>query len=742
MNVRRRLAALNRLSSELSSSLDPVQILNYAVQELYQTIRCSAVSGLLFEGEGLAFLQAEYPATGLELPLAVPDNPLFLRLRESLGVYSSEDVSQEPGLEQLADLFERFQTRGLLILPVTTGSELHGLMLAHETTPHPFEADELELALTVSNQVAIAIQNARLFAETRSLTEDLEERVNQRTSELEKEHHRIEILLRIITELSASLDLSQVLSRTLEVLNEILDAEQITVLITRDGGRTLHRIASVGYTNPTPEEGAVTPFNTGEGLAGWVIENRQSVLIDDVLKDDRWVQLPGSPNEHRSALAVPLLIGAEALGTMLLFHHQTAHFSTEHLDLVQAAGNQVAVAVNNAELYRLIRDQAEDLGVMLRNQQVETSRSKAILEAVADGVLVTDAKKRVTLFNQSAEEILSLDRSQVQGKSLEHFTGLFGRAARSWMETIDTWSQDPEFAQDSETYAEQIDLENGRVVAVRLSPVSMRDDFLGTVSIFQDITHQVEVDRLKSEFVATVSHELRTPMTSIKGYVEVLLMGAAGELNEQQTRFLEVVKENTDRLTVLVNDLLDISRIELGRIVLSRQALDLNEIIDQALMDLSLRSREDEKPIKVYKEIDPGLPRVYGDVERVLQILSNLLDNAYHYNTADGHIIVRASLLDDLVQISVIDTGVGIPPEEQSHVFERFYRGESPLILGVSGTGLGLSIVQSLVAMHGGEIWLESSGVLGEGSTFSFTLPVYIPQEEMKVKEYGEDFNR
>ncbi len=737
-----RLAALNRLSSELSSSLDPVEILNFAVQELYKTITCSAVAGLLFEGEGKIFLQAEYPLTGQELPQAVSDNPLFDRLRESLGVYSSQDVSQEPDLESLTVLFERFKTRGLLILPVTTGSELHGLLLANEPEPHRFETDELELALTVSNQVAIAIQNARLYAETRSLSEDLEERVNQRTSELEKEHQRIEILLRIITELSASLDLDQVLSRTLGVLNEILDAEQITVLITRDGGQTLHRIASVGYTVPTPEDGIATPFTAGEGLAGWVIANRQAALIDDVLVDKRWVQLPGITTAHRSALAVPLMIGAEALGTMLLFHPEKAHFSPEHLDLVQAAGNQVAVAVNNAELYRLIRDQAEDLGVMLRNQQVETSRSKAILEAVADGVLVTDAEKRVTLFNHSAEEILGLDRSRVQGKSLEHFSGLFGKAARSWMETIDAWSQDPESSQESDTYTEQITLENGHVVAVRLAPVGLRDDFLGTVSIFQDITHQVEVDRLKSEFVATVSHELRTPMTSIKGYVEVLLMGAAGELSEQQYRFLEVVKENTDRLTVLVNDLLDISRIESGRIVLSRQALDLNEVVDQALMDLSLRSREDEKPVKIKKEVDPGLPRVYGDLERVLQIMSNLLENAYYYNTAEGHITVRASALGDKVQIDVIDTGVGIPVEEQPRVFERFYRGESPLILGVSGTGLGLSIVQSLVAMHGGDIWLESPGVLGEGSVFSFTLPVYTPLEEMKVKAYGEDINR
>src|SRR3990172_8873084 len=129
------------------------------------------------------------------------------------------------------------------------------------------------------------------------------------------------------------------------------------------------------------------------------------------------------------------------------------------------------------------------------------------------------------------------------------------------METIRNWSEGSIAYETGETFAEQLDLENGRVVLVHLAPVILQNDFLGTVSIFRDITHEVEVDRLKSEFVATVSHELRTPMTSIKGYVEILLMGAAGKLTDQQSHFLEVVKQNTERLAILVNDLLDVSRI-------------------------------------------------------------------------------------------------------------------------------------------------------------------------------------
>jgi PAS domain S-box-containing protein len=724
------LARLNHLSMELSTSLNVEPTLALAARELAQAIPCETVSAVLFTEASKGTVMEEYPQAASPLPTHLAEIPLFERLRQSLGVYNSEEIDQDSELDGIKDFLAQRSTRSLLILPLATGSELHGFFLIHSQQLHRFDSEEVDLARTISNQAAIAVQNAQLFAETRSLTQDLEKRVAERTSELAKEHKRTETLLRIITELSASLDLDQVLSRTLRVLNEVVDARQITVLIARPGERKLHRMASVGYTTPTPEEGSPTRFDTDQGLAGWVISSRKPALIPDLREDTRWEPSEDPPMpEHRSALAVPLMIGAEALGCMLLLHPEPRHFSEEHLELVQAAGNQVAVAVNNAELYRLIRDQAEDLGGMLRQQQVETSRSRAILEAVADGVLVTDAVKRITLFNASAEQILGLDRKQILGKSLGHFTGLFGKAAQSWRATIDTWSQDPQSYQSGETYAEQITLENGLVVSVHLAPVILRNDFLGTVSIFTDITHQVEVDRLKSEFVATVSHELRTPMTSIQGYAEILLMGAAGALDEQQRQFLEIIKMNTRRLSVLVNDLLDVSRIESGRVTLNTQALDLATLSDEVMKELETRARKDHKNITIDRDIPAGLPPALGDPERVRQIIHNLLENAYLYNYPDGTITVRIRPMETHLQMDIQDSGIGIPLADQERVFERFFRGESPLTLGVSGTGLGLSIVQNLVWMHHGEIWLESAGKPGKGSTFSFTLPIYTSSE-------------
>jgi len=423
------------------------------------------------------------------------------------------------------------------------------------------------------------------------------------------------------------------------------------------------------------------------------------------------------------------MVGEEVIGAIMVFHRQVGFFSEEQMSLVQAIGNQVAVAINNARLYELIRDQAERLGSMLRNEQVEASRQQAILEAVADGVLVTDPSNVITFLNSSTEHILNFKAQEVLGKPLEDFVGLFGNAALTWMNTIHVWSEDPSTFWAGDTYAEQLTLETGRVVLVHLAPVIWRNEFLGTVSIFRDITHEVEVDRLKSEFVATVSHELRTPMTSIKGYVDVLLMGAAGAMTENQTHFLEIVRNNTDRLNILVNDLLDISRIEAGRVALSIQAIDLREVADDVVADILRRTQEENKTMGLTLDVEPGLPRVAGDLERVRQIMGNIVDNSYRYTPPDGQISIHIHVVDGYVQVDVKDNGIGIQPDEQGRIFERFYRGENPLVLATSGTGLGLPIVKQLVEMHRGKIWFVSSGVPGDGSTFSFTLPIHKTEE-------------
>jgi GAF domain-containing protein/two-component sensor histidine kinase len=604
-----------------------------------------------------------------------------------------------------------------LLVPIQSGETRLGLLLLdHFTTPAAFSAEDEALIVSLAQQTAVAIQNARLTA-------GLEKRVQERTTELTLEKRNTETLLTVITELSSSLDLGQVLNRTLTVLNNAVEADQSAIFLAKEGALLPYFRSTSDRSNLALSDGWMVTLPETE-LVDRVLKQRQSVLVEDLVHDPRFLKAPPDPHlPYRCALGVLLVMGEEVLGVLLLYSARLNSFNPGQVSLVEAAARQISVSLNNAELYNLIRDQAENLGGLLRDQQIEASRSRAILEAVADGVLVTDAGNRITLFNASAERNLDLQASQVLGQSLEQFSGLFGHSGRSWMHTIHLWSSDPKSYQPGETYSDQITVEKGKIIAIHLAPVFLRSQFLGTVSIFRDISHEVQVDRLKSEFVANVSHELRTPMTSIKGYVEIMLMGASGPITDQQRHVLEVVKNNAQRLNILVNDLLDVSRIEAGRVTLSFEALDLGEMAQEAGNELVRRSREENKPMSVTLDVQPGLPMVEGDAVRVRQILNNLASNAFNYTPENGKVIIRLHSRDDQVQVDVEDSGIGIAKADQGRIFERFYRGEDPLVLATSGTGLGLSIVKSLVEMHHGQIWFSSSGEPGQGSVFSFTLP-------------------
>jgi GAF domain-containing protein/sensor histidine kinase regulating citrate/malate metabolism len=725
-----QLTTINRASYEIGLSLD--------AEEIYAAIHRAASQ--LMPAESFVIALADEEQGDIEGVYLLDPNGRAPNQRVTLGQGISGRViaTGEPLLisddQKAEDLGERTfgegQPRSIVAVPIMMGGKIIGMLSAQSYEPNIYTEDEQQILSTLANQAAVAIQNGRLFAETRRLADELEQRVVDRTAELAREQRNTETLLRILTEASSTLDLDRALNRTLALLNDAIGAEQGSIMMVNPDDNTIQYRAGYGYLTPVMTEGPrPTALKVGEGLAGWVIKHREPVRVDDVRKDNRWVKIPTSSSSHRSVIAAPLIVGEDVIGAILVFHRKVGYFSPEAMNLVQAIGNQVAVAINNAQLYHLIRDQAERLGSMLRNQQVEASRQHAILEAVADGVLVTDPNNEITFLNSSTERIMDLDGGQINGQSLDNFAGLFGKASQTWMQTIHAWSEDPSSHQPGDTYAEQLTLETGHVVLVHLAPVIWRNEFLGTVSIFRDITHEVEVDRLKSEFVATVSHELRTPMTSIKGYVDILLMGAAGALNENQLHFLDIVRTNTERLSVLVNDLLDISRIEAGRISLSLQSVDLRDMANDVIVDISRRSQEENKPMTFSLDTPAEVPLVTGDIERVRQILANLVDNAYHYTPENGTITIHLQSVEDAVQIDVEDNGIGVDSVDADRIFERFFRGEDPLVLATPGTGLGLAIVKQLVTMHKGRIWMTSKGIPGQGSTFSFTLPVYQIEE-------------
>lgn len=612
--------------------------------------------------------------------------------------------------------------QAVIAVPLKHDENITGVLeLVDVGQPNRFARQDVQQVTFFGTQAATAIENARMVTELQDLNEELDSRVIERTHALGEERDRVKYLMRVTSELASSLDQDRVLIRALELVNEVVKATHGSILLVDIvTGDLIYPSAFETHQLP-PLPRVDLGFKPEEGLAGWIVRHRRAVVIDDTLDDERWTGQVQRP-DLRSVLAVPLIAGDEVIGVLTLFHEQPNAFTKEQLELVEAAATQVANAISNAQLYLLIRDQAERLGTMLREEHIESAKNEAILQSIVDGVIVADHRGRITLANLSASQVLDVPRDRLLGKSINELLGLYGSTGDGWMRTINSWARESTPKDSIPFLAENLVIED-KHVSVQLSPVFSRGQFFGTVSIFRDVTQEVEVDRMKSEFVSTVSHELRTPMTSIKGFAELLLMGAAGSLSEPQSRYLEVIRDNADRMSDLVNDLLDISRIESGRTVLDLQELDLVQLVDEvATNHVRELVRRENKPMEVALETPESLPLVNGDNDRIRQILINLLDNAYHYTPANGNIVISATQVGDRVAISVSDSGIGISQENQEKIFDRFYRSDEAVVQQIPGTGLGLAIVQSLVEMHGGEISVSSE--IGQGSIFTVYLPI------------------
>jgi signal transduction histidine kinase len=258
---------------------------------------------------------------------------------------------------------------------------------------------------------------------------------------------------------------------------------------------------------------------------------------------------------------------------------------------------------------------------------------------------------------------------------------------------------------------------------------------MGRIFAFRDATREREVDRMKTEFITLVSHELRTPLTSVKGFSDLILEDGTDQLDADTREYLSIIALNADRLITLINDILDVTRIETDRVELKPDLCPMQEVIGQVAV--SLQPQLDEHGHHLALDLEPHLPPVWADHGRMVQILSNLVSNAIKYTLEPGEIAVRARYVQQTealppaaskdqilpcVMVSVQDTGLGIAPEDQPNLFKRFFRANTEATRLIGGTGLGLTIVKSFVEMHGGQIWFESAP--GKGSTFHFTVPV------------------
>jgi len=331
--------------------------------------------------------------------------------------------------------------------------------------------------------------------------------------------------------------------------------------------------------------------------------------------------------------------------------------------------------------------------------EAERHKLEAIIANIQDGVIVMDKNKKVMLINRAVDDIFDLGDKQAVGRLLEDVisnTDLRALLSR---------------AGDVPLKYHEINFDDGRVFNAQYTPIPQ----IGAAVTMQDISYLKELDRLKSDFMHTVSHDLRSPLTAILGYTE--LVERTGPLNSNQQEFLRRLQGSIHHITTLVNDLLDLGRFEAG-FDTRREIVQLENVLKYSL-DL-FENQVREKNIKLTVDVGQNLKALRANPIRIRQMLDNLIGNAIKYTQLDGDVRVSISMQGDQIILKVDDTGMGIPPEDQGRVFEKFFRA-SNAVEGVEGSGLGLAIVKSIVDSHQGRIWVEST--VGKGSSFTVLLP-------------------
>ena len=417
-----------------------------------------------------------------------------------------------------------------------------------------------------------------------------------------------------------------------------------------------------------------------------------------------------------------LVVLFTAFAAFMFMDYGVALYFTKRMTHMVEAANRMAAGNFSRQFFNRSNDEVGDLAAAfnhiadqvrdrIEEDSVGRSRLEAVLLSMFEGLLVVDGHGGILLMNQSLRDVLQIQEDPIGKRPLAVIRNI---------EVQDLITQAQKLDQGVLSREITLLLPDEKIMLVHAAPVNRAGSNEGQVLVFHDITDLRRLERVRKEFVTNVSHELRTPLASIKGYSETLLEGAL-EDQAHAKEFLKIIYADSERLAKLVDDLLSLSRIEAGKLGLEFKEVLLEPLVDAAFAGLAFQARE--KKVQLKKEIPPQL-KVCMDESSIMQVLMNLVENAVKYNREGGSVKVSARRIENSIVVDVVDTGIGIPEEDQPRIFERFYRVDKARSRDLGGTGLGLSIVKHIVLAHKGTVSLRSEQ--DKGSTFSFTLPQVI----------------
>jgi signal transduction histidine kinase/GAF domain-containing protein len=729
----RELDALDEIAVAMSSTLKPSEILEAAIDKVMAVMEADAGAiFLLSDGTDrlrLAVWKGLAPAVVEachQRPLRLPEEPHNAKVGIDSPIKSFDLVGND------GRTMGRTAPMGICSCAaiVSKGRRL-GYVAVVSREGKSFTVRDADLLTAIGYQLGLAIENAQLYEQT-------DERLREKVHELEHAERRSRFLSEVGALLGGAEDLGKALDRVVRMSTELM-GDWCSLYLLDDREKQLWLEASyhpdVGYT-AIEEVMRRRPIGMGEGLVGRVALTGEPVLVARLSGEEvaaEVQEMAQSPEEVAllrrltpvSRIAAPLRARGGTVGVLLTATTASRQpLGESDLPLVIDLADRIGMAIENRRLFQ--------------ESQAQRRHLEAIISQMVDGVVVTDEVGEVSVANASAQRML--------GHEMERLLGC--RQGATPGGPVGPNEPGPTAKMPLVRRALDGDLVMGesikvagpageKVLSASASPIrNEAGRIIGAVVAMRDVTAEREVERIKDEFVAVVSHELRTPITAVMGYTDILLRGLRGPLAPKQVEALGSVRSAAQRLLELINDLLDTSRLEAGKQELFLSPVDLFAASDRALMAVSVLAAS--KAIRLVHAVPRGLPTVLADEEQLQRILGNLLSNAIKFTPEGGTITLAAETREEeaampsqrsprgagSVAVMISDTGVGIPPEHQEKIWDKFHQVDSSSRRLFGGTGLGLAITKGLVELHGGRVWVESEGIPGRGSTFGFTLPV------------------